>query len=145
MKKRNCGEMVMSPQAPKRPCPGAGARTRSCPNLISRGEKVCSVCMPAYMNKQHVQSKEYEQRPGRQWMHSTRWRKARVAFLSEHPLCVECIKVGRVTPATVVDHKIPHNGNYELFWKSENWQGLCSEHHSRKTASEDGGYGNIRR
>ncbi|WP_328203649.1 hypothetical protein [Brevibacillus nitrificans] len=49
---------------------------------------------------------------------------------------------GNVGAATVVDHIIPHKGDKELFWDQKNWQGLCDSHHSRKTAKEDGGFGN---
>lgn len=130
------------PFAPKRPCPGAGLRRNSCPNLISRGEKYCSTCMPAATKEKHAQSRQYEARPERQWMKSTRWRKAREIFLNEHPLCAECLKEHRDEPGTVVDHIKPHHGDYELFWSVDNWQSLCAQHHSSKTAREDGGYSN---
>lgn len=38
-------------------------------------------------------------------------------------------------PATDVDHVIPHRGNERLFWNEQNWQALCYECHSQKTAS----------
>jgi len=136
----------MSPFAPKRPCPGAGMRRNSCPNLIAKGERYCSMCMPAHTKEKHAQSREYEQTPGRQWMKSRRWRKAREIFLNEHPLCAECLKESRDKAATIVDHIKPHRGDYELFWDTTNWQALCASHHSSKTNSEDGGYSNpIRR
>ena len=47
---------------------------------------------------------------------------------------------GRRTPATVVDHIVPHKGDKKLFWDSGNWQPLCGPCHSRKTAKEDGGF-----
>lgn len=56
------------------------------------------------------------------------WRKARAAYLQAHPLCVMCAP--RVVPATVVDHKTPHRGDYTLFWASSNWQSLCATHHN---------------
>lgn len=31
-----------------------------------------------------------------------------------------------------------------LFWDRTNWQGLCKQCHSRKTAAEDGGFGNAK-
>lgn len=74
--------------------------------------------------------------------YGAKWRKARLAHLQEHPLCAECHKTGRITPATVVDHITPHKGNMKLFWDSNNWQALCASHHSQKTAREDGGFGN---
>jgi 5-methylcytosine-specific restriction protein A len=65
--------------------------------------------------------------------------------LRDHPLCVHCLEgvvlpgelkglKGRVTPATVVDHIIPHRGDPVLFWdRKGNWQGLCAPHHNKKT------------
>jgi 5-methylcytosine-specific restriction protein A len=70
------------------------------------------------------------------------WQRARKAFLIDHPLCVECMKQGRYTPATEVDHIKPHKGDKNLFWDIHNWQSLCHACHSRKTAREDGGFGN---
>ena len=67
--------------------------------------------------------------------YDSRWRKARKLFLERNPLCVECRKEGRLTPATVVDHIIPHRGDRKLFWDESNWQPLCKEHHDRKTGS----------
>jgi 5-methylcytosine-specific restriction enzyme A len=132
----------MSPFAPKRPCPGAGSRFHSCPNLISRGEKYCSVCMPAATKEKHALSKEYEQRPERKMMKSRRYRAAREMFLSEHPLCMECLKENRTTGSTHLDHIKPHHGDYELFWNQDNWQALCAPCHSSKTDREEGGFGN---
>jgi 5-methylcytosine-specific restriction protein A len=63
-----------------------------------------------------------------------RWRKARLLFLREHPLCVECLAGGRTTAASHVDHVVPHRGNQRLFWDAANWQALCARHHSEKTA-----------
>ena len=55
----------------------------------------------------------------------------------KHPLCVECQRKGKLTPATVVDHIIPHRGDQKLFWDRSNWQALCHRHHSMKTRRED--------
>jgi 5-methylcytosine-specific restriction enzyme A len=73
------------------------------------------------------------------------WQKASKAFLRKHPLC-ECddCKAGvlRVRASTVVDHIIPHRGDMKLFWDRSNWQAMSGPCHSRKTAREDGGFGN---
>ena len=61
------------------------------------------------------------------------WRKARQRWLSEHPLCVVCQRVSKVTTATVVDHITPHRGNRDLFWTTTNWQSVCATCHNRKT------------
>lgn len=70
---------------------------------------------------------------------TARWNRARVAYLSEHPVCIKC-----GAPATEVDHIIPHCGDYNLFWDVNNWQSLCHSCHSRKTVLEDGGFGHKR-
>jgi len=77
-------------------------------------------------------------------IYGSRWDKARLRFLQQHPLCAMCEQQGRVTAATVVDHIKPHklkdalNGGdsnaiskaQKLFWDTKNWQGLCTSHHS---------------
>lgn len=46
---------------------------------------------------------------------------------------------GKETPSTVVHHKIPHKGNYDLFWDESNWMGLCKECHDRIGQITDNG------
>lgn len=70
--------------------------------------------------------------------YDARWRKARLEFLKENPICNDC----KDELATLVDHIIPHKGSREIFWDEDNWQGLCASCHSRKTAREDGRWGN---
>ena len=38
------------------------------------------------------------------------WRTARLRFLRNNPLCAECLRQGRITPATVVDHDLAPGG-----------------------------------
>ena len=66
------------------------------------------------------------------------WEQARLAHLEASPLCVHCEREGRLIPATVVDHVIPHRGDKALFWDRDNWQSLCAPCHSRKTWGEEG-------
>jgi 5-methylcytosine-specific restriction protein A len=49
---------------------------------------------------------------------------------------VLCKAAGRLEPATVVDHVVPHRGDERLFWDKGNWQGLCKRCHDAKTACE---------
>lgn len=65
-----------------------------------------------------------------------RWQKARATYLRAHPLCVMCT---RAVPATVVDHKIPHEGDQALFWDTNNWQSLCKFHHDSTKQAQDKG------
>ena len=70
------------------------------------------------------------------------WRIRSKRFLRKHPLCeMECKDKGRVTPATLVDHIVPHKGDPVLFNDEDNWQAGCEECHNRKTATKDGGFG----
>ncbi|MEN2980873.1 HNH endonuclease signature motif containing protein [Tistrella bauzanensis] len=61
--------------------------------------------------------------------YGSRWRRARLAYLREHPLCVMCQSAGRVMEAQVVDHIRPHRGDPHLMWDRGNWQSLCKRHH----------------
>jgi 5-methylcytosine-specific restriction protein A len=63
------------------------------------------------------------------------WQKLRRRFLAEHPVCRLCNE-----PATDVDHIISKRKGGTDDW--ENLQPMCRRHHSIKTASEDGGFGN---
>jgi 5-methylcytosine-specific restriction enzyme A len=75
----------------------------------------------------------------RQRGYTRAWEKARAVYLRAHPLCADCQKHGQLTPAHVVDHKVPHRGDQDLFWNEDNWQSLCSNcHSSHKQAAECG-------
>lgn len=70
--------------------------------------------------------------------YSNRWGEYRLAYLKANPLCVMCEKEGCYTPAKIVDHIIPIEGEGDvLFWPDSNHQGLCVSHHSRKTTTQD--------
>nr|WP_246671331.1 HNH endonuclease [Mesorhizobium sp. 8] len=56
-----------------------------------------------------------------------------------------CGAEGRITPATVVDHIVRHNGSEALFFDYENTQSLCDAapwrcHSSRKQSIERRGF-----
>jgi hypothetical protein len=62
------------------------------------------------------------------------WRDLRASVLREQPLCRRCQRVGKLTPATDVDHIDNDPTNNER----GNLQGLCHECHSRKTQADMG-------
>src|SRR5215217_1610200 len=70
-----------------------------------------------------------EAKAWRRFYKTARWLKGRAWFLRENPLSVFCEEEGIATPATILDHIIPHKGNEKLFYDQENWQGLCQPHH----------------
>jgi len=66
---------------------------------------------------------------------STGWRRLRALKLSEQPLCEECLRAGRTTPAQMVDHIVPINkGGAKL--TMDNLQSLCNACHARKSAAD---------
>jgi 5-methylcytosine-specific restriction protein A len=48
-----------------------------------------------------------------------------------------CAAAGRITPAQVCDHIVPHRGDRALFWNPRNHQALCAGCHNRKTGLKD--------
>ena len=68
--------------------------------------------------------------------YGARWRKLRVMILAREPYCQAD---GCNEWATEVDHIVPlRDGGTD---RVDNLQGLCKSCHSRKTATEDGGWG----
>lgn len=72
---------------------------------------------------------------------NARWLRLRAAYLAVNPLC-EC---GCNRPATVVDHRKPHNGDDGLMYAWDNLQAMTKPCHDRKTATQDGGFGRASR
>ena len=62
----------------------------------------------------------------------------RYVTLARDPVCMMCHR----NASTVADHIKPHKGVWELFCDLANLQGICDACHDRKTALEDGGFGN---
>lgn len=76
------------------------------------------------------------------------WQKIRKRVLErDKHICQgdDCLGQDRITPASHVDHIIPHEGKDDpLFRDESNLQSLCRRCHSKKTAAEDGGFGNTK-
>lgn len=88
-----------------------------------------------------LQQKRTKRKSAHKRGYDSKWRIARKRFLSFHPLCASHLQNDHWVPATVVDHIVPHKGDYDLFWDEKNWQALCKKCHDHKTATEDGGFG----
>lgn len=117
------------PMKMRRPC-----AHRGCPNTAEK--RYCKE--HAHLERQRDKARGTAAQRG----YGGRWQRYREIYLQKHPLCVECLKHKRVVPAKVVDHIKPHKGDYELFWREDNHQSLCTYHHNLKTATKDGGFGN---
>ncbi|MDA0780661.1 MAG: HNH endonuclease signature motif containing protein [Proteobacteria bacterium] len=115
------------PYKHKKPCCKSG-----CPELTHN--RYCQLHTKEIEGNR--KSKVNKERPaGYNKQYGRKWRKLRLWFLKQNPLCVVCGTAG-----TDVDHILPlsKGGTNEL----SNLQTLCHSCHSRKTVSEDGGFGN---
>lgn len=125
-------------QAAKHPCPHPG-----CGVLVGYGTTYCPIHQAEYEQRRRdsierkASSKRYDatKRPEAKFYHSTRWARLRKWFIRKNPLCVHCMRDGRVTAARVIDHvvEIADGGQrYDI----DNLQALCHACHNRKTADE---------
>lgn len=110
------------PTQPLRPCLQSG-----CAALVRSGSRCPLHQLPE-------RPRRLGSREGLGWA----WQKTRAAFLKANPWC----SCGCGQLAVDVDHIIPREMGGTDDWC--NLQGFTHGHHSRKTASRDGGYGNAR-
>lgn len=116
---------IMATSAPH-PCGHPGCRA------LIKGARYCSD-----HSRQAAQEEDQRRGSSAQRGYGYRWQKASKAYLQHHPLCKDCQSRGLIVGATVVDHIIPHRGDWTIFWDSSNWQGLCFRcHNSRKQSIE---------
>lgn len=78
-------------------------------------------------------------------LYTSRWFRERKLYLRANPFCVDAVHGDVLVPAVVVDHHVPHGGDFDKFWDASNWRPLCKRCHDRKTARYDGGFGNAKR
>ncbi len=76
--------------------------------------------------------------PWDRWYRRSHWTALRTIVLAKEPICRICQRAA----STVADHIVPHKGNWALFCDLDNLEGICDACHSKKTATEDGGFGN---
>ena len=65
------------------------------------------------------------------------WKRLRRAQLTDQPLCERCEKAGRVTAATVVNHRKPHKGDWSLFADPDNLESACEPHQNADIQQEE--------
>ena len=108
---------------PLRPC-----RKPGCPNLTPDG------WCPAHKPKPTQRGRSAKWHG---WYSLPIWTQVlRPNQLLREPFCRECAKQGLRTRATVVDHIVPHRGDWSLFTARDNLQSLCKHHHDAKTMQE---------
>lgn len=70
----------------------------------------------------------------RAFYNGKRWRGLRSAYLSQHPLCAPCEKVGRIEPATQVHHVEERKDKPDLAYEWDNLESVCLPCHNAKRA-----------
>lgn len=103
------------PTRPMKLCLAGGCHVRSSSSRCKKHR--AAVLRSAERNRGNANHRGYNRK----------WRRAAAAWLAAKPLC----GCGRM--ATVVDHIVPHRGDMDLFWDSDNWQTMCKGCHDRKT------------
>ncbi|GHV44273.1 HNH endonuclease [Clostridia bacterium] len=92
-----------------------------CTTLIDAGQTYCAEHLREYNQSRREVVAHYDRR----------WRNISAAYLAKHPLCADCQKAGRLTPATETHHIIPvADGGSD---NDANLMGLCKSCHSRRT------------
>ena len=101
----------------------------------------CDECYPVYQQKK-IKWQQYQEKKRKQNGKKGRlydkafWKRLRVQILErDNYLCVACMKLGKLTPATDVDHIVPLSKGGTN--SPDNLQALCHECHKQKTAKED--------
>jgi hypothetical protein len=84
-----------------------------------------------------------ERLPYRKLYGTGRWKRTAQHQLMIEPLCANCLKAGRITPATVCDHVDPESKRTEEGFFTGPFQSLCDQEpwrcHSRVKQMEEAG------
>ncbi|MBM7050037.1 MULTISPECIES: HNH endonuclease signature motif containing protein [Rhizobium] len=60
---------------------------------------------------------------------TSEWRRIRRKKITHQSLCEICLETETVEPATVVHHRVRHNGNRMVFFDYDQLISLCRQHH----------------
>jgi hypothetical protein len=72
----------------------------------------------------------------RRWYQLERWRRRRRRQLRDHPVCKMCLAHGVATVATIADHVVSHQGDWQQFIHGD-LQSLCAKCHNRHKRNLD--------
>jgi 5-methylcytosine-specific restriction protein A len=119
------------PTRSKRPCQHPG-----CIELVASG--YCEKHKPIEIARKRTGYKIYNDTHRDkevQKLYDRKWQTRRSQQLKDHPLCQDCLKYGRQTPAKEVHHEIVHKGNLVIF-RTSPLLSLCKSCHSAHTKIE---------
>lgn len=97
---------------------------------------------PAHLPTREQQRRAFDARrrydqPWRALYKTREWAAARLAQLAQHPLCERCLARGELVPATVVNHRKRHRGDWTLFFDPANHESACKACHDGEIKREE--------
>jgi 5-methylcytosine-specific restriction protein A len=112
------------PYKPKKPCSHPG-----CPKLTDG--RFCE----AHAKQDAREYEKYRRDPDTRKRYGRAWKRIRDRYIAAHPLCEQCERNGRLTPAQEVHHIKPlaAGGTHDAV----NLMALCSSCHSGITLGEN--------
>jgi 5-methylcytosine-specific restriction protein A len=126
------------PIAARRPCWKVG-----CSNYQPCSEHIKPKVDKGWSRRHDLQRPSSSQR-GYGW----HWQKYTMGFKKRNPFCIDPQRrhPHKAKRTEHVDHIKPVHGLEDpLFWDPSNHQALCASCHGYKTATEDGGFGRIKK
>ena len=122
------GKVDFMPKKPLKPC-----RYPKCPALTDG--RYCE----AHKKLTDKQYEKYERDPATRKRYGRTWKRIRDKYIAGHPLCEQCSKSDRLTPADEVHHVTPlaKGGTHA----EDNLMSLCTPCHSEITARGGGRWG----
>jgi 5-methylcytosine-specific restriction protein A len=85
-------------------------------------------------------SRRFKEQEWRRWYSLAIWRGKnglRAQQLARQPLCERHLKRGQDVPADTVNHRIPHEGNWDLFIDPDNHESTCKACHDQIIKAEE--------
>ena len=115
------GRRIKVPSKPKRPCSYPG-----CPKLTHG--RFCE----EHEKKESQRYEKYDRDPAVKKRYGRAWKRIRDRYIAQHPLCEQCLKQNKVTPAEEVHNILPlSRGGTHC---EDNLMSLCTPCHSKITA-----------
>ena len=95
--------------------------------------------MPTIFKKKKINYPKNDNNSENQKIYNSKlWKKLRLYYIKQHPLCVECLKEGKIKLGEEIDHikDISSGKDYDeklaLALDIDNLQTLCKTHHHKK-------------
>lgn len=83
----------------------------------------------------HIAGRKFNPNKDRDNLYDRHWSAYRAIYLNVNTHCYCCLE-----RSTVVDHLIPHKGDFHLFWRIDNYLPLCKGCHDEATNLFDRNY-----